>query len=62
MNNVVCYSIVFIAGITPTNHSIIFFVKNSKLRRCIRASLATAIYGNKMLDCLLSMSHGLIGL
>ena len=32
-----------------------------KIQR-IRASLATAIYDNKLLDCLLSRSQGLIGL
>ena len=38
-----------------------YIVKNSKRRRLIRASLAKAIYGNKMLDCLLSRSQRLIG-
>ena len=43
MNNVIA----FIAGITPTNYGVSYIVKNSKLRRRIRASLPTAIYGNK---------------
>ena len=43
-----CYSIVFIAGITPTNYSVSYKLLSNIQR--IRASLATAIYGNKMLD------------
>ena len=35
-------------------------VKNPKIERCIKASLSTAIYGNKMIDCLLSRSQRLI--
>ena len=55
-----CYSIVFIAGITPTNYSGSYIVQ--KMQRVIRASLATAIYDNKLSDCLLSRSQRLIGL
>ena len=39
-----CYTIVFIVGITPTNYNVSYIVKNAKLRRCIRARLAAAIY------------------
>ena len=57
-----CYSIVFIAGITPTISLCTGDIQKSKLRRRIRASLAKAIYGNKLSDCLLSRSQRLIGL
>ena len=41
----------------------IIIVKNPTLRRGIRASLPTAIYGNnRMFHCLLSSSQGLIRL
>ena len=43
VNNVVSVtSIVFIAGITPTNYSVSYIVKNPKLRRRIKASLSTS--------------------
>ena len=42
----------------PTNYSVRIL---SEIKH-IRASLATAIYGNKMLDCLLSRSQRFIGL
>ena len=54
------YSIVFIAGIIPTNYSISYIVQNST--HSLRASQATAIkfYDNKLSDCLLSRSQKLI--
>ena len=60
MNSVVVTcSIAFIAGITPTNYSVSYIVKNSTHKS---ESIATAIYDNKQSDCLLSRPQRLIGL
>ena len=60
-NNVVVTVLQFIVGTAPTNYSVWYIVKNPKLRRRIKSSLSTAIYGNTMFHCLFSRSQRLIG-
>ena len=53
VNNVVV-TVLYLLREPHRRISVSYIVKNPKLRRPIKASLSTAIYGNKMCHCLLS--------
>ena len=62
--NSVVVSVLFIAGITPTNYSILSEIQkvDDAHERVPIPVIARPIYVNKQSDCLLSRAHGFIGL